>query len=527
MQFRREFMTLSPTNAETQTTKLVSALMLIGILSKLMGFLREVVLANCYGATAHMDAFNIANNIPVILLAGLAAAITNTFIPTFINKKENNGLDEALGLSQRLFTVTGFTGVLLSLLGIILAPQIAIILAPKFSPEKLAITANLSRILLIGGAVAMSNGFLTGFLQANRSLIIPALVGFPSNLMIIVVVLLFSEQHGIYALAFGSVASFVAQFLFQLPFCLKKKLVVAPKLEFPDPDVRRVVRLVLPVFAGSLVLQINTIFDRIFASGLPDGSIAALGYANRLTGLVFSIVTTAVVTVSLPIMAQAAAVKQMSALKDAMLTAIRGSNCLIMPMSVGMIVLRCPIVKLVFERGAFDSAATELTATALLYLSLGLVAYSIREIVSRVFYAIEDTKTPMINSIFSVSINIMIMILSVPRLGLVGVTLSTSLSGMVSAAMLLFRLRRKIGSVHGKSIIKSLKITIIAALLMAAAVHFSYIGLEHLVQGTSFLMQTVRMAVTVAVGVLVYVLVLYIFKAEELQFVKNLIRRKG
>ena len=165
--------------------------------------------------------------------------------------------------------------------------------------------------------------------------------------------------------------------------------------------VQRVAALTLPVFAGSMLLQVNTIVDRMFASGLPVGSISALNYANKVNGMIISIVATGIATVALPALSRAAANKDLGRLRGTMLLAIRGMNLIIIPMTIGMLVLCRPLVRLLFERGAFDAHATSLTATALLSLSLGLFAYALRDIFSRAFYALQDTVTPMINSAVS------------------------------------------------------------------------------------------------------------------------------
>ncbi|MCL6614937.1 MAG: murein biosynthesis integral membrane protein MurJ [Firmicutes bacterium] len=439
-----------------QAAQAVGAITLIGFASKILGFIREMILANYYGAGAAMDAYNIASNIPTILLVGLGAAITTTFIPAFTRRKEREGKEGAFALTRNLITAFGLAGLATCLLGIVFAPQITRLLAPYFDPAKAALTTELSRILLLGGVFTITNGLCVGLLQAQERFVVPALIGFPMNFVIILGVVAFSGRFGIHALAAGTALGLAAQVLFQVPSLRRTGFRYRPEMDLRDPDLRRVAVLVLPVFAGTMLLQVNTIVDRIFASRLPVGSISAITYANRINGFVSGIVAAAISTVALPALSQAAAAGDLPRLRRTTVYAAQAMNALVIPMVFGLAVLRVPIVRLLFERGAFDARATQMTATALLYLSLGLAAYGLRDIAARTFYALQDTTTPMTNSLLTVGINIGLLFLLVPRFGLAGLTGATSLSGALGTLLLFVRLRLKTGPIGGRAILDSL-----------------------------------------------------------------------
>ena len=291
--------------------------------------------------------------------------------------------------------------------------------------------------------------------------------------------------------------------------------------------MRRVAALTLPVFAGTMLLQVNTIVDRMFASGLPVGSISALNYAGKVNGMIVSIVAASISTVALPALSRAAANKDLARLRGTMLLAIRGMNLIIIPMTVGMLVLCRPLVQLLFERGAFDAHATSLTATALLYLSLGLFAYALRDIFSRAFYALQDTVTPMINSGITIAVNIVLLVLLVPPYGLAGMAGATSLSGVFSGIQLFWRLRRKIGQAGGREIFTSMLRVILAAGIMGVVVHFFYPLAEGAVPGAGFVPRLIVITACSALGAAVYGGALWLLRAKEIKIAMDLIGSRG
>ena len=283
-----------------RAVRAISIIVVFGFVSKILGFVREMVIARFYGATAATDAFNIAFNIPGLILAGLGGAIATTFIPAFTRKAEQEGKQAAFALSRKLMTGFAMVGLLLCGLAIVFAPALTHLLAPKFDPAKTALAAKLSRILLTAGVFTILSGLAAGLLQAQERFTMPALIGFPFSLIIIAVVGLFARRYGIYALAVGTAISMAVQFMFLVPAIVRTGFNFKPSFDFRDPEVQRVAALTLPVFAGSMLLQVNTIVDRMFASGLPVGSISALNYASKVNGMIVSIVATGIATVALP-----------------------------------------------------------------------------------------------------------------------------------------------------------------------------------------------------------------------------------
>lgn len=505
--------------------KAVGLMVFIGLLSKIFGFFREMVVAHHYGATASMDAFNIASGIPGILLAVLGSAIATTFVPAFIQKKERESQEAAYDFSRKIFTAFTILGIVICAFGIILSFPFAKILAPKFSLAKISLTAGLSKVLLVVGVFTILNSLCIGILQAQERFIIPTLAGFPINITVILVVMLFDRQKGIYALAIGTALSIIVQVLFFIPPILRLGFNFKPSFDFRDPDLRRMTWLVVPVFLATMIFQVNIIVDRIFASGLPEGSIAALGYASKINNLIISLVATAISTVALPALSVAAANRDINRLRMTMVRAIQAINTLIIPMTFGMIILRIPIIQLFYQRGAFDAKATETTALALLFLSPGLFAYGLRDVISRVFFAQQDTTTPMINSGIMIVLNITLLYYLVPIFGLAGLAGATSISAIFGGLQLLFVLRRKIGSIGGRLISISFIKVLLASSIMGLSIKWLYPLIHSWLPGTVFLSQSIALVILSIFGFLLYLLSLYLFKAEEIQFIRGILKQ--
>lgn len=509
-----------------KAVKAVGIVVIIGFFSKILGFVRELVIASYYGASGAMDAFNIANEVPGILLSGLGTAITTTFIPAYSKKVEETSVPEALEYSRKIFTVFTLAGLVLSGIGFLLAGPIMHMLAPKFSSEKISLAISMTRILLISGTFILLNALCIGLLQAHENFAIPAMIGFPLNFAVIFSVIFLHRSFGIYALVIGTALSIVLQVIFQIPSLVRVGFRFKPLLDFRDPDLHKLAVLVFPVFAGTMLLQVNTIVDRFFASGLPEGTISALNYANRINGLLVGLVAMAIATVALPALSQAAATQDLPRLRSMMLYSVQGINVLIIPMTVGMVVLRVPLVRLLFERGAFNAHATEVTSLALLYLSLGLFAYGLRDIFSKVFYALQDTVTPMINSGVTIVVNIILIIVLTPRYGLAGLASATSISGVFGGLQLLLRLKKKIGNVNGQAIAVSfLKITL-SSLVMGIAIYFAYPLIRGYLPGNGFFPQLLVMIIATGLGLLVYIIGLILLRSSELTLLGNILKRR-
>lgn len=298
-----------------------------------------------------------------------------------------------------------------------------------------------------------------------------------------------------------------------------------PILHFKDKYVQQVFSLIPPILLSVAINDVNSMVDKAMASTLVNGSISALDYASRLNILIVSIFVTSIVTVLYPLLAQGVAENNIQEVKK---TTLQGINMIIIitiPATLGMLVLAKPIVQIAYERGAFDAVATQMTAGALSFYTLSLVSLSIYSLITRVFYSLHDTKTPMINSAIAVVVNLTMNIILIRPLAHRGLALATSISSIVTTGILLLLLRKKIGVLGlNRTLLCGIKSTI-SAIIMTGVVLLVYSKTERLL-GTSFSGKFSGLLIPIGVGAVLYFLLLYAFKVEELSWAVEMLKKR-
>jgi putative peptidoglycan lipid II flippase len=507
-----------------------AAIVMLGTLvSKVLGFFRELLIGMKFGATHVSDAYYVSLTVPAVVFATVAGALSTTFIPVYSDIETRNGERKAAEFAANLFNVVLVISAVVSLLGAIFARPLVKLVAMGFTGETLALAASLTRItMFICVFVGMSN-ILTGFLQSRREFATPALIGIPYN-FIIIGALLASSIVGVRGLVVASVAAAFAQAAVQLPAAVKKGFRLLLKLDFADRDLIHMGVLVIPVVVGTGVGQLNTLVDRMLASGLAEGSIAALNFASRLNAFAFGLFSVSVATVVYPALSKLSAKQDMDGFKNALGRAVGFVAAIIMPMTVGAVVLRVPIVRFLFERGAFDERATFMTATALMYYSVGMVGFGLRDVLSRGFYSLQDTKTPMINGALAMAVNIVLNLILVRFMGMGGLALATSISAILGTLLLFYSLRKKIGNIGGRRILTGFIKSGAACAVMGISVYFIYSYMSSTFMPQNMLFQALDLGAAILAGATVYLLVGFLLKMDELSWairvLKNLQRHK-
>jgi putative peptidoglycan lipid II flippase len=492
-------------------------IMLITIISKVFGFLREVIIAAYYGAGIDTDAYFMAQGIPSVLFASIGVSLTTTFIPIYTEYLVLKGEEEANKFSTNIVNIVILVSLLFSILGIFFTPYIVKILAPGFKGELLVLTIKLTKIMFPMLLFVTLANIFTGILQTRHQFVIPSLVGIPFSIIIIIGSLLLSVRYGIYALTWATVLAYVSQVLIQLP-ALKNKYKYACILNFKDKGVQKLYILMLPVLIGTAVQQINTLIDKIFASRLDVGSVSAINYAGRLIGFVYGIFITSIAVVIYPLFSELSAKDNYSELRKLIARSVVLIMLIVLPITAGTVLLREDIVKLVFERGAFDTQATHLTSYALAFYILALAPFGTREILNRAFYSLKDTKTPMINGTIAVVINIMLNIILVNFLGIGGLGLATATSALVGTTMLLYSLKKKLGLIKIKSMFFELVKILAASLLMVFVVFL----LNNMISLPNIYF---RLCINILVGMVSYAVFIYFFRVEELKWLLQLAKQ--
>jgi putative peptidoglycan lipid II flippase len=448
------------------------------LLSRIFGYVRDMVIAGLFGAGLMTDVFIAAFRVPNLLrrLFG-EGSLAVSFVPVFSECLTTQGSEEAYRLAGVAIRLLALALTAVTILGICFAPWIVRALAYGFidTPEKFILTVSLTRIMFpyvfLIGMVAL----FMGVLNVLGHFAAPALAPVLLNLAMIGSVFAVTRfTHDpvfwVYGLAFGVVIGGVLQLVLQVPFLVQKGVTFWRSSQMVHPGLRKIAAMFLPATFGAAVLQINTLVGNLLASFQPEGSISYLYFAERLVQFPLGVIGISAATAALPAFSRLAAASDSSALKDTFAYAINMVLFLIVPAMVGLIVLRGPIVMLLFQRGAFSTMAARLTADALLYYAVGLWAFATLRIVAATFYAQQDVRTPVRCAVISIVANVLFGVGLAHWMGYSGIALALSLSATVNLALLLKALKNRLGTLGGGRIAASLSRTVFSSALMGLAV---------------------------------------------------------
>ena len=522
---------LQPVSENKKVAKAAGVVGGATLLSRILGFIRDVVIAFFFGAGLSSDAFFVAFRIPNLLRRLFAeGSLSIAFIPVFSEYLANRGRDEAFKMARSAIILLSIILAFTAIAGILLSPIIIRLIAPGFinSPEKLSITILLTRIMFpyifFIGLVALAMGIL----NVLDHFVAPALAPVFLNIAMICSVFVISPhlKNPIVGLAIGVIAGGFLQLSLQIPFLIKKKFYFWKQAPFFHPGLKKIGRLMLPAIFGAAVYQINILVGTLLASMLPEGSVSYLYYADRLVQFPLGIFAIATATAVLPSLSRQAAAKDMDALKKTFTFAMKLVLFITIPSMVGLIVLREPIVALLFNRGAFSYEAVRLTAFALLCYSIGLWAFSAVRIVVSTFYALQDTKTPAKMAVYSIIANIILSIILMGPLEHGGLALATSLSSMLNLGLLLCMLKMKLGSLGWRSIFFSVCKTTLCSIIMGVIVWSVSINIIPANNSTLTELLT-GIAISVVMGSIFYGLLSFFLKSRELASVFEIITQRS
>ena len=494
-------------------------LMFITLISKITGFIRDIILAQSFGASIITDAYLTALNIPVVLFDGISSSLGTTYIPMFFKIKEEDGNDSVNKFTSNILNIVILLSIIFIIISLIFTPYIVKIFAIGFKGEELKLTIKFSRILIFSMIFIATNGLISSYLVANGKFYISGLVTIPFNIFCIISIIIGSLTNS-KIMVIGTLIAYIAQLLFQIPFLLKTGYKHNLKINLKDENIKKILYLIVPVFLGSYVNQINAVVNRTLASTLEFGSITALNYANKLNIFAVGILVISISTVMYPILSKLASENNIVEFKRNLLRNIDIVVIVMLPIMIGIMILSTPIVKILFEQGSFNSHDTYLTSTALFYYSVGIVAVGIRDITSRAFYSLQDTKTPVKNAVIAVFINMICSIILVKVLGIGGLALSASISSILGALLLILDLRKKIGNLGLKSSVLTFIKCSIASIIMGILVINSY----NIV--LNFSTEIIALIISVFIGIFTYYIMNIILRVNEVLIITKQIKNK-
>lgn len=489
--------------------RVLHAALLISVLSvfsKLSGFVREQVIATQFGASSVVDAFVVASLLPQVFAASLGGAMSSAFMPVFIRAAKTGDERGAWSLAYSVMRMLLFSLLVLCTVSWVFAPVIVRLIAPGFADATVRQAVSMLRVMVPGMALIITVRMLMSTLHAHKRFAWAAIAPVVTNIATIIATIVLVRKLGVVGLAWATVAGLTVDALI---LCWPARHYGKAALQARGPAskyLKEVMLLVWPILAGTLFGEAYTLIDKAFAAGLDAGSIAALSYARKLVHLPTGIVVMAFSTALYPTLAEYAGIKNITALHRTVVSGMKLLSLLMFPAAIGMIVLRVPICALAFQRGTFDSEATSRTAIALGFYAIGLGWSAGTTILTRGFYSLKDSITPVITSAATAIINVLLAMLLVTPLGHGGLALANSLGGLLHFLANAILFERKTG--ERLALVRSYTKYLLASALMGVAVWVLSIVMKHctdaLVIGT-----------LVPLAMLSYLILLLVLKVPE------------
>lgn len=494
-------------------------------LSRILGAVRELVIANTFGTSHTLDDYRVAFGVPDLLFnLLLAGAISSAFIPVLSEFLAHDDRQRAREVSARVLN----TGILILTVGaallFIVAPLYVNLIAFGYSQQDHELIVGLTRILLLQPIFLGAGGLTIGILTAYQRFLAQALAPLFYNGAIIVAAAAFAPRYGVTALAVGVVVGAMLHVGVQLPALWRTGWRPAPAFGWNDPGVRKVGRLMFPIALGLAAAQVNVFVDTILGTSLPHGRVAALRYADTTAQLPLGTFSQALAFVLFPFLARDAAMGAIESIRHRTALALRLNVFVLVPASVGLAVLSVPIIVVLFERGPFGPDSVRQTSFALVFFSLGLAAQAATALLVRVFYALQDVMTPLKISLTVIVVNLGTNVILVHLLAQGGLALGTSIAATLNAVLLGIALRRRLGGLEGRAILQTARRALIGVIPMALVVYLTALILS----GGSLhngVRQLVALLAAIALGAVTYVGVEWLLRSEELSVVFSVIKR--
>jgi len=499
-------------------TAFLMALLTLG--SKALGFLREMAMATFFGANYVVDAYVMSQAVPGILFAALFTSIATAYMPLLSEKIENEGESAGDILTSQVMRILLVFSIGASIFGVVFSDGLVSIFAPGFTGETAALTSFFLKVTFSYVIFSSITGILDNFLQYKSTFIPQILVGYAQN-FILVAVIIVSAYTSYYFLAFGMLIAYIARFIITAFLVKSRGFRYSRSGKNLKQTIKKISVLGIPVFIGSGMHQINIFVDKSLASGLPEGSMAALNYASILNTLIMSLSITILTTIIYPRLTRASAQEQLVQFSQIMQKGFALVIMIALPFSLGAIIYSGDIVQIVFERGAFDVNATVLTTGAYLFYSVGLVFMAVNDLMFRGYYALHDMRTPMIFAGVGVAVNITLNLILVGSMAHEGLALATSIAAMTNSILLIIGFRRK-----GKDLNFLESPKKYGKIILAAFISVGLSKLVHVLLVMSIWMpRMLYLGIAVFVAVCVYWLLLKALKIEEVDLVKGLFRK--
>jgi putative peptidoglycan lipid II flippase len=514
----------------TPSTSLASAAFVIaaaGVASRLLGLVRDRILASQFGAGDALDVYYAAFRVPdliynLLILGALSAA----FIPVFTNLLARDEKNEAWELVNIFLTTALMFLIALAVILAIFAPYLVKLITPGFSGEKMQSVVTLTRIMFLSPIFLGISGIFGGILNSFKRFLIYSIAPLLYNLGIIIGALFLVKPFGIAGLAWGVVLGAFMHMIIQYPNVKLTGMRYFPRLDFKNRHLRRIITLMIPRTMGLAVTQINLLVITIIASTLSAGSLAIFNFANNLQSVPLGFLSVPFVLAVFPTLSHLAAKENWEEFVANFSKVFRQILYFIIPASVLMLVLRAQIVRVVLGAGKFGWEDTILTFQALGIFSVSLFAQCLVPLLARSFYALHNTRIPFYTGLAAEAVNLFLAIFLSQRYGILGLVWAFSFASIVNMFLLILILRKKLDYLDDKKIISVISKISVSALSAGLIAQLAKIGIGHYIILDTFANVFFQMAVSAALGIATYLALTYFFRLEELRYLKTFLSAK-
>ncbi len=456
----------------TRTEKVFRATALVTVViiaSKLVGLAREMVMAGYFGTGVENDAYVASYSLFYLPILLFSSCITSTLIPLYIGARKEGSIKAANAFANNAMNIFGLAALIVSVIMYVLARPLVHVVFPGFDAEKIALATRLTRIMMLSLLFNVTSIVMSSLLNAREKYVAAQLTGFPLSFTIIVAAVFFSKRYGIDAIAWGVVAAGVLQVLIQIPY-LTGWFRYTPHVDLNDPRFRRLLILALPAILSMAVSELNHMIDSFFATLVSERALSALNYGYKLITFVSGVLVVPITTIMFSKLSGLIAGKDRSGSIAIIKKALEMVALIVVPITAISIVMSDDIVRLAYERGKFGETSVQITAGAFLFFILGVLAFGVRDLLSRAFHAMQDTRTPFLVTLAGLALNTLLDWVLGHLMGINGLALGTSIVGFASMTVMFILFRRKMGQFGLKSIaVDILKICAAGALCVLVA----------------------------------------------------------
>ncbi|MBQ6893490.1 MAG: murein biosynthesis integral membrane protein MurJ [Clostridia bacterium] len=491
-------------------------MVLVTLVTKVLGLLRDMLLASTFGTTADAVAYEVASRLPITLFDfALGGVVTAAFIPIFNELIVKAGKQRAFEFANRYFNLILCTTIAISVVGMVFSSPLVSVLAPDATEAVKVFAAKLSRVMfpmIIFTGIAYC---FVGILQSFEKYTLPAIMSLVSNLVMVLYFYTLSDRFGVWGLSVALVIGWFLQAAIQVPLAYKLGFSFKPSLRFNDPDILRAIKMALPILVCSWLQPVCNVINTSFASGFEDGgAINMVGYANRLYIIIVGVFSFVATNLLFPKLSRSEASGDRDGAKHFAGVSIKILLYLMIPLAVGIFLLAEPITRAIYMRGIFTAHDAQMTASVLRYLAIGIPFMSTNEVLTKLFFAMQKVKEPMIASIAAIAVNIALVSVLVETVGLNGIAISSSVTIALCVILNYLFVSRNGALLKAKDFIDVLK-SAISAFVMGVCVYFA----RGVVSSASDIVQVIVLG---GIGMLIYAILLILISPTE---IRSIIRR--